>query len=302
MSFMKNIKNGSNWNIGFSDITKDDFISSKELGRVTWMKHTYRDRFFADPFILKVTPENIVVLAEEYIFDNPPGRIVELVVDRKTKCLKKRYELLKLPTHLSYPAIIRINNEIYVYPENGQSGQLNLYRYDAENHKLVDPLCILNKPVADATIFHTGGYGYILTATMYPETQECAYIFKSKAIFDSFEKEGAEIFQKSRSCSRPAGDLFEVNGIVYRPAQDCSLRYGGALSIMCFDPKSQRETLCFNITPDSFKYPLGIHTINFKDGVVVVDGYGYLNPIIGRIYASKPLKTIRNLIKKGLRK
>ena len=41
------------WNIGFLNIDKD-FVN-KSTWDIRWMKHNYKDRWFADPFILKVT-------------------------------------------------------------------------------------------------------------------------------------------------------------------------------------------------------------------------------------------------------
>ena len=70
MSFLNNIKNGSCWNIGFCEYTPEMLIKNRALPTIQWMKHPYKDRFFADPFILKVTDMEIVVLAEEYVFDN----------------------------------------------------------------------------------------------------------------------------------------------------------------------------------------------------------------------------------------
>ena len=34
---------------------------------------------------------------------------------------------------------------------------------------------------------------------------------------------------------------------------------------------------------NSFKYNLGLHTLNFQDDLCVLDGYGYLYPITGRV-------------------
>ena len=124
-------------------------MEKKALNKVQWLKHPYRDRWFADPFIFKVTDSEIIVFVEECPIERPKGILCELVIDRKTKRLKERYVLLESDTHLSYPAFIRQNGTVYVYPENGASGKLNIYEYDETNHRLVNPKCILEKSVAD---------------------------------------------------------------------------------------------------------------------------------------------------------
>ena len=302
MNFLKNVKNGSFWNIGFCDYTPENLIEKKLLPQIQWMKHPYKDRFFADPFILNVTESEIVVFVEEYVFNNPPGLIVELVIDRETKSLKQRYEILRLPTHLSYPAIIRKGDEILVYPENGASGRLNVYHYDAENHKLVDPRLIHDDAIFDATIHQKPDGNSIMVATKQPDNLENAYLFCAPSYEGPFKQIGHKPFQPDRSCARMAGDFFEAYGQLYRPAQDCVLRYGSGIAIMQFDTTTNKEQKVFTLRPQSYNYNLGLHTINFHNGLCVVDGYGYLYPTLGRLYASKKVDRIKIIAKKILRK
>jgi hypothetical protein len=301
MSLLRNIQNNSYWNIGFCDLTPEQLIADKCLPKIQWMKHPYKDRFFADPFILNITETEIIVFVEEYVFDNPPGLIVELVLDRKTKKLKQRYELLRLPTHLSYPAIIRKGNEIYVYPENGASCRLNLYQYDAELHKLVNPKCIHEDSLFDSTIYVRPNGNTLMVATKHPNNLENAYLFMGASITGPFKQIGELPFQPYRSCARMAGDFFEAYGSLYRPAQDCTRRYGSAISIMNFDVHTSQERLAFQLKPHDYDYNLGLHTINFHNGLCVVDGYGYLYPTLGRIYASRPMATLKDIAKSLLR-
>ncbi|MBP5769816.1 MAG: hypothetical protein J6W75_00435 [Bacteroidaceae bacterium] len=272
------------WNIGFCRLTTSDFIASQTLPSIKWLNHSYKDRWFADPFIYKITEGEIVVFVEELPIENPKGIICELVIDRKTMRLKERYVMLELDTHLSYPAIIEENGRTYVYPENGQSGKLNLYEYDAVNHKLINPVCIVDEPLADSTIFRMGDY-YYLCATKYPDTQEKVYLYKSNSLKGVYLPCSESPFNINKGCSRPAGDWILSNNELYRPAQDCIKRYGHSISMMSVDIKDNTvsENIMFSVIPVSWRYNLGIHTINFKDGFCVVDSFGYLHPVIARI-------------------
>lgn len=286
-----------NWNIGFCEQTIDDFIQCKKPNRIKWLKHPYNDRWFADPFIYKVTDDDIVVFVEECkLFEYPKGIICELVIDRKTMRLKERYVMLELDKHLSYPAIIHHEGKVYVYPENGASGKLNIYEYDEANHKLVNPTCILDEAVADATIMQTKE-GYRLIATKYPETQEKSYLYESNSLFGPYKQVSEIPCQEKRSCSRPGGNWINSLQGLFRPAQDCSKRYGGALSIMQVNLANNiyKETDYCRIEPLSFKYSRGVHTINFHEGLCVVDGYGYLYQVLGRLF--NILKKVKALVK-----
>ena len=272
------------WNIGFCQLTTSEFIKDQCLQPIKWLKHSYKDRWFADPFIYKVTENEIVVFVEELPIKNPKGIISELVIDRKTMGLKKRHVLLELDTHLSYPAIIIEDGRTYVYPENGQSGKLNLYEYDAINHKLINPICIVDEPLADSTIFRMGDY-YYLCATKYPNTQEKVYLYRSNSLKGVYSSCSENPFNTDKGCSRPAGDWMVFNNKLFRPAQDCIKRYGHAITIMSvkLDEAVISESVMFSVNPVSRRYDLGIHTINFKEGLCVVDSFGYLHPLIARI-------------------
>ena len=276
MNLIHRIKYSQNWNIGFCKQTPEELIQNKALKPVQWMKHPYRDRWFADPFILKETEDEIVVFVEECPMENPKGILCELVLDKKTKRLKQRFVLLELDTHLSYPAIIRYDGKIYVYPENGASGQLNIYEYDSVSHKLINPVCILDEAVADATILYHQGQ-FMMLATKYPKTQEEVFLYESESLFGPFVQIGEKPIQSSRSCSRPGGGWFFANGQLFRPAQNCLERYGFALSLMSVEKNNAifQEKIAFSILPHSYQYSEGLHTINFLRDMCVVDGCGY---------------------------
>lgn len=294
MNFIHKIKYSQNWNVGFCEQTSQDFILTKALKPITWMKHPYKDRWFTDPFILKATGDEIVVFVEECSMDNPKGIICELVVDRRSMQMKKRYVLLELDTHLSYPAIIRYEGKVYVYPENGTSGKLNLYEYDEVNHQLLNPICILDEAVADATILEWQGH-YYMVATKYPDTQERAFLYFSDSLFGPFAELNDGPFQTNKICSRPGGGWICVESGLYRPAQDCLERYGSALSIMkTFISNNEiNEDVVFSIQPQSKRYSEGIHTINYYQQLCVVDGYGFLFPKMKYVaYFVRRLKTL----------
>ena len=75
--------------------------------------------------------------------------------------------------------------------------------------------------------------------------------------------------------ARPAGNIFRWNGDLYRPAQDCSIRYGYAISInkiTHLDPGEYRETEVSKILPNWAENLMGTHTFNSCEGLTVVDG------------------------------
>ena len=73
--------------------------------------------------------------------------------------------------------------------------------------------------------------------------------------------------------SRPAGGMFERDGRLFRPAQDCSGGYGAALSLCEVDRLDRTgfaQTLRDVIQPAVLS-SRGFHTLNWAAGIEVID-------------------------------
>lgn len=79
----------------------------------------------------------------------------------------------------------------------------------------------------------------------------------------------------SRS-SRSAGTPFHVDGTWYRPAQDCSVTYGGAVvfnKIITLTIEQYEEQVVTTITPcKESDFPDGIHTLSSVGPYTLLDG------------------------------
>lgn len=278
--------NNQYWNIGFADFTPGELLKTRKLPKITWMKHGFRDRFFADPFILKADDDSIEILAEEYIFWEK-GTIVWLRVDRKTYRLLDRKQILALPTHLSYPVIFEDTGRVFIMPENGESGKLTVYEYFPETVSVKPVRVVSDESLADATPFTSVDGNNYLLATKQPNAQSGSYLYK----YDKGSGKYLSVFNETvvdgPGQSRMGGAFFSAGGRLYRPAQDCTRGYGKALTIFevtSIEPEYKEKRL-FRLEPQSWRYNLGMHTLNFhqKSGLSVVDSYGYLYPLIGRV-------------------
>lgn len=272
------------FNIGFSDITPKELLVQRRLPDIKWLKHNYSDRFFADPFILDVTDKTIECLVEEFKFGGL-GTINWLTIDKESMELINNVIVLETDTHLSYPAYINIENQIFVYPENGNSGRLSLYKLDKQRKELVFERLLVDEPLIDATIYRHKDTSYLISTKKSDSPFKHAYLYHSGNNQLSFKQIGNGPIIDSITNSRPAGNFFEVDGKLYRPTQDCKGRYGRATRIMqivSLDPYKEIEVLC--IKPTWFKYSLRLHTLNFHDsGLAVIDACGYVHPVMGRI-------------------
>jgi len=275
-----------NWNIGFSATTPESLIKKGQLERIKWLKHSYKDRFFADPFVVNSDDSIINVLVEELPFSEKKGRIARLIIDNKSKRLIERHTILELESHLSYPAFHKLNGKIYLFPENSASGKLSVYEYNENSNSVIKTGIMISEPMTDATLFNYNNE-YWLFASKVPESNEKLFLYHSENFQGEYTctNNGGPIVT-GLSSSRPAGNIFTIDGNIYRPAQNSSERYGAGMMIQQIVKLSKDEFTeknILSITPHSFKYNLGTHTINFYEGGCVVDGYGYLYPMAGHI-------------------
>ena len=67
-----------------------------------------------------------------------------------------------------------------------------------------------------------------------------------------------------------------VDGVLYRPAQDCRPRYGLRVvlnRVLTLTPNEFEEEVCAYIEPDPLgPRPEGLHTLTSAKGIVMVDG------------------------------
>lgn len=273
------------WNIGFIEEGLEDTLTNKSP-KIHWVKKRFKDRWFADPFILDVTDNDIIILAEEYSYDIRKGRIARVVIDRNTYEEKEYEIILELQTHLSFPFILRNDGEVYLLPENSASGNSTIYKYDDAKREVTPLHLIANEPFTDATIVDINGCSYLLTTISPNSNSNTVKIF-------SFDKNNLKVNKELASydfpikCGRNAGEVFEVNHQLYRPAQDCTLRYGHGVVLQRINFDGGGNTWTFenvnSFYPTTYRYNQGVHTFNNYKGLIVIDARGYRKQIIGRL-------------------
>uniref|UniRef100_UPI003FA43082 glucosamine inositolphosphorylceramide transferase family protein n=1 Tax=Candidatus Entotheonella palauensis TaxID=93172 RepID=UPI003FA43082 len=78
------------------------------------------------------------------------------------------------------------------------------------------------------------------------------------------------------SSSRSAGNPVLINGQLYRPSQDCSETYGGAVvinQVLTLSPTAFEEVAIAHLKPNpTGPYPNGLHTLNAMEHATFVDG------------------------------
>lgn len=270
----------NHWTLGFIEEPVENIVFGKSYS-VHWMRNPYRNRWFADPFILDVTDNEIIVLVEEFYDPINRGRISKLIVDRLSYRLVKVVPILELPSHLSFPAIKRVGEKVFIYPENGNASTLNLYEYNPVTDACKELRTLSNDPLADA--IWTDLFGEELIFSTHQPTHNGSELGVYRLDGNLFKESGLISFPANTA--RNAGDWFKVGDKVYRPAQDCTKRYGGAVilqEVTKTDFGFNFKDVC-RIEHTYKSYKLGCHTFNNYNGLSVIDVNGYRRPILANV-------------------
>lgn len=267
------------WALGFVTNGLDGIMNDEPI-HVQWMKMP-KDGWFADPFILEVNDNEIQVLVEEM----PAGKthrgvITLLKVDRRNYEILSKKVVLEQTTHLSFPNILREKGRIFIYPESADSGKLDVYEYNPTTETVTYFKTICDDVVWDSCITDYFGEKMLFTAA---HNDLILDIYKWDEAKDRFLP-WKQVVSDNKN-SRMGGQLFEYNGEIYYPAQDCNSSYGSAIQIKRINYSNGNfsfETVK-RITSPHPQMKLGFHTLNEYKGVVVIDVFGYRHPFWGRI-------------------
>lgn len=262
------------YNIGFVENDLQSIIDGDPI-KVNWLKHPYKNRWFADPFILDVNEDEIIVLVEEWYDPIKRGRISKLIIDRHSYELKDLKVLIDEGFHMSFPAITRKPDGIYIQPECGLSRGLVEYKYDVENDKFDKVRMISNLSLADSVRNNIFGED-MMFSTKLPDANG-----KELGIYSwdeaSQQYRIREYYHFEENISRMAGNFFRFKGKVYRPAQVCIKSYGEAVSLqeVSYDNMKWNFKEIRRIYSPHPDFDLGFHTFNVYNGQIVVDAEGF---------------------------
>ena len=266
----KRILSNDVWNVAISDDSPDDVIKNQGL-TVHWVKHSYRDRFFADPFLLRQDASYYYIIAEEYKFWAPKGIIVLLQVSKKSYSLEKRMELIVEDAHLSFPFVI---NENIIIPECYRSGLTKAYEVDEHFH-IRNVSLFFPYGTIDGVYLKRGEKEYYVFSQSENALSE-VYLAEKNQNEDIWKSSTLYPVKSDIRTARSAGHMFYCQGKLIRPVQDSEKCYGHQVRLMEVKKIGEgtlveKEIACLSIR-NKKKYQKGFHTFNVYDNCIIVDG------------------------------
>jgi hypothetical protein len=230
---------------------------------------------YADPFLWKRDGRNYVFF-EQYRFDRRKGVISCLEIDRSGNPGPPRVALER-DYHLSYPFIFEWQGQTYLLPETSANRTVELYRAVEFPHQWeLDRVLMQDVTLTDATMLqHAGRFWLFASPQGQPHSMndELNLYFADSPLGPWTPHPRNPVVADVRR-ARPAGRLLRVNGGLFRPAQDCSVRYGYALSFQRIDVLTEtayEETCASRVEPCWLPGNVATHTFNRDEDFEVVD-------------------------------
>jgi hypothetical protein len=267
------------WVVGICRDNIYDIIRTKTFNPdITWILLKPYDKYYADPFFLIPKDDNIKLLLEQFSFTDDYGRLSLMTLDKNYKPINNKV-ILDTNSHLSYPFLFTENNKTYIFPEAGQSGKLSCYEFDYDNESLIFCKDLIELPLVDSTILQKDGKYWIFGSVNQKDKNYELFVFYSDNLLGPYISHPGNPVRSGIDGIRSAGNFIEIDGITYRPAQNCRIEYGESMTINKIVELNETKvveepymTITINRKNKCNNGIHNIHTINVQDDIIVVDG------------------------------
>jgi hypothetical protein len=263
------------WTVGVIAAPIQQVCQSFDPATIRWLEAP-PDGFLADPFGLARADGTLVILAEALSWQDGRGRIVAFEL-RPDGTQTPPRDVFAFTSHASYPQLIEHEGAVYCIPETLAQGRVQLFRADPFPYRWVPDTVLLESfPGADATVrFHDSRW-WLFVGNHDDQDEAKLFVFYAADLRGPWRPHAANPVKCDLRSARPAGSLFMMDGALYRPAQDCSVTYGGAVVINRIErltPEVFVERPVRRLAPAALgPYPHGLHTLSDAGNVTLVDG------------------------------
>ena len=248
--------------------------------KLTWnglsLKVPPRGAFWADPFLMERQGKSYVFF-EEFIFKDQQGRISFAEI-QKNGIIGKPQVALERPYHLSYPFLFEYRGEFYMIPETARNRSIEVYRcrkFPGEwaYHKTL----MHDVHAVDTTLFEHLGlwWMFVNMADGGGSTWDELHLYYSDdPLSEHWTPHPLNPVVSDVRSARPAGRLVRRDGLLLRPSQDSSIRYGYALNLNRITKLTKleyEEEPSERLEPPRGGNILAVHTFNSLNDLTVVD-------------------------------
>jgi hypothetical protein len=225
--------------------------------------------YFADPFTFNDHNKNYI-LAEHFSYKTLKGNIVLIEPG-----MNRVHTLIEKTTHLSYPYIFEEDGQLFVMPEEANSGQLNMYKWNSENKTLDFEKTLLDLPAVDASMLKYENLYYLFMGIKGNLPNEKLFIYYAPQLEGPYTPHAANPVKVNPEGARMAGGFIFENGEILRPSQSSVESYGEKIifqKITRLTTTEYEEEFYSEMKPEpDDPYRCGLHNFHATPSLEVVD-------------------------------
>ncbi len=220
---LKNAVTGGDW-----------FVAYRAKDQAEWkLAEAPDNQWCADPFVLQDGDDHYIFV-EQYHKDQDKGCIGYFRFENGVPV--NQGIIIENTYHMSYPDVFKYKDQYYMIPESSANSTVDLYMAEHFPDKWrKEKTLISGQKYVDSTVWQDGDKNYLISYSMVDGYEIHVFML-------DMEKQEVKLLSKKRyekNVGRPGGRLFIEDGKLMRPAQDCSRKYGEALTIYQVDDLNQ---------------------------------------------------------------
>lgn len=230
----------------------------------------------ADPFLFE-HDNTVYVFSEMFDYITRKGSIGYSQL--KNGHWSKWNVVIDEPFHMSYPNVFRMGQDIFMIPETSADNSLRLYRSVSfpDQWEFVKILAQDVKWV-DTTLWREQDRLFAITRDISTWDEQKDLLLELNDQFDILSI--THIRESNPALSRQGGNLFAVDGTLFRVTQDCSAHYGGALAFSALNRARLAEdgiaSMVLHLAPEELQFTeqriwTGLHTYNISEHYEAID-------------------------------
>lgn len=194
----------------------------------------------ADPFLFVYRDTLFLFYEDKLLYKDG---VISMIKTKDLEHWSKPVTVLKENCHLSYPWVFEENGHVYMIPETSHLRSIRLY--EAENEDLSSftykkTLLDSGDNYSDSSIYKNLNCYYLMT-TIRKNGENQLKLYYADRLFGPYLEHVNSPIAVSNKYGRNAGSVFEYDGCLFRPAQDCVNGYGDNVHILKIEKIGKHE-------------------------------------------------------------
>lgn len=289
------------WNVGI--VSRADaprtLSDLADLHDVRWLPPRRALYLYADPFPYRHNGREWILMEAYGHPKGVKGEIVCVALPDESGAHQPHSSIVR-STHLSYPYTFEDGEDVYCVPEMHREDGCIIYRIDADGQWKPAHHILRDYKFVDPTVIRRDGRWWLFCTGA--ESNNMSLLgFYAETLAGPWTAHPLNPLKCDTRSARPAGRPFELDGRLYRPAQDCSETYGGAVVIMeilRLSPRDFLESAVMRLEADpGWPYPDGLHHLVIDGSRIYIDAKkrhaGFFLWLMTQITARSPSATSR---------